>query len=162
MNPLGWALNTVVLLLGAVSTQAVGRVDEVTRLRIQQARGQALYEGRVRQEGQPVGAAVLRGHTQALPQVAARCVNCHEPAREPDTGRWIRFGPPLDRESLALPLRRRGGPPSSYDASTLCLTLRTGVDPAQIVLQQAMPRFGFSDDDCQALWRYLSTRRRKP
>lgn len=58
--------------------------------------------------------------------------------------------------SCAKPGRARGGPPVAYEAATFCRTLRTGVDPAHVVLPRAMPRFEVDDVQCAALWDYLT------
>jgi len=64
----------------------------------------------------------------------------------------------LSRHSLASLQPRRGGPPSRFDDSSLCRLLRTGVDPAHVVIQRSMPRYELSDADCRALWAHLSKR----
>ena len=51
---------------------------------------------------------------------------------------------------------RRNGPPSRFDEASFCRLLRTGVDPADIVVPRAMPRYAIDDTDCRALWAYLS------
>ena len=53
---------------------------------------------------------------------------------------------------------RRGGPPTSFDAASLCTVARTGVDPAAIMVDPIMPRFTLSDDDCRDLWAFLGRR----
>ena len=34
--------------------------------------------------------------------------------------------------------------------------LRTGVDPAYVLITRQMPRYTLSDDQCLGLWRYLT------
>lgn len=97
--------------------------------------------------GERALAARLGGDVTPLPPAATRCANCHRDAR---------FGPVLDAASLAESRARRGGPPSRYDAASLCRLLRTGVDPADVVITRAMPRYAISDADCAALWHYLA------
>jgi hypothetical protein len=50
---------------------------------------------------------------------------------------------------------RRGGPPSAFDRDTFCRLLRTGVDPAWVVVDVSMPRYALSDEQCHALWTHL-------
>jgi hypothetical protein len=87
-----------------------------------------------------------------LPDVAWKCSNCHE------VNAGNRYARPLDRSSLTTPQLRRGGPPSRYDAQSLCALLRTGIDPAQIMIDTTMPRYALSDAQCMQLWQYLQTR----
>jgi hypothetical protein len=139
----------------------------------------ALWRGQALFQGDAALPASLAGHVQALPTAATRCVNCHGAS---DTGAAARaannaFGagagaeagagagagggalprtpPALGRAGLAVPRVRRGGPPSAYDAAALCTLLRSGVDPAQVVIPGAMPRYGASDAQCADLWAYL-------
>ena len=53
-------------------------------------------------------------------------------------------------------MRRRGGPPSRYDAAGLCTLLRSGVDPAHVIILRTMPRYDINDADCQSLWLHLT------
>ncbi len=52
-------------------------------------------------------------------------------------------------------LGRRGGPPSLFSQASFCRMLRTGVDPAYIVITRRMPRYTLSDEQCLGLWHYL-------
>ena len=100
----------------------------------------------------PLHATIL-GHSSPLPPEMARCVNCHPAvSRPPSVGS---FAPPLDRSALIEPRRRRGGPPSQFSPATFCRLLRTGVDPAYILVSRQMPRYQLDDDQCLDLWRYL-------
>lgn len=105
--------------------------------------GAALYEGR-----KPL-AARIAGHEEQLPSVATRCSNCHEGPQTVAT---------LNASTLAVKLPRRGGPPSRYDAATLCRVLREGIDPAYVMLPRAMPRYDIDDAGCAAMWAHLSRR----
>lgn len=105
--------------------------------------GAAVADGRV-----PL-AARIAGHAQVLPPAAARCGNCHAGTQA--------IGGPLDAAHLARPVARRGGPPSRYDADALCRLLRTGIDPAWVMVDRAMPRFEISDVQCRALWDHLAS-----
>jgi hypothetical protein len=115
------------------------------------ARGEQMYDGRL-----PL-AGTVRGHAQAMPAQASRCTNCHEPSRQPNQNDAA-FAPRLDRTSLATAIARRGGPASSYDEASFCRLLREGVDPAQILVNRTMPQYALSNEDCAALWQYLSSR----
>jgi hypothetical protein len=109
------------------------------------ALGRALFHG-----ARPL-TAHLAGQSWALPPTAVACRNCHQPAP-------ASLGPPLTRASLTGALARRGGPPSSYDRARLCRAMREGVDPALVIIPQAMPRYVLTEDECAALWAYLLTR----
>lgn len=103
--------------------------------------GAALFEG-----ARPLQARVA-GHDERLPPEAARCINCHGASG---------FAPRLSAQALQQPQARRGGPPSRYDAASLCRLLRTGVDPAWVMVPRAMPRYDIANSDCEALWRHLT------
>lgn len=117
------------------------------------AHGSKLFEGDLALPARIVG------QDFALPATASRCINCHGPARSdaassPATAQ--RIGPALTRSTLTDAVRRRGGPPSRYDAGSLCTMLRTGVDPAHVIILRTMPRYDITDADCRALWLYLT------
>jgi hypothetical protein len=114
-------------------------------------RGDALFHGR-----EPL-AGKIRGHDDALPPEAIRCANCHEaaPATNPGTQRLSRLAPPhLDAALLLEYRQRRGGPPSRYDQPAFCALLRTGVDPAHILVAREMPAYEIDDAQCASLWAY--------
>ena len=129
---------------------AAGPVDDAAL-----ERGRQLFAGEVPLEGR------VSGHADPLPVQASRCINCHADsaatqaagARDSTTQS---FGPRLDGVLLTQMHARRGGPPSRYDATALCRALRSGVDPAYVVIPRAMPRYTPSDADCEALWSYLT------
>jgi mono/diheme cytochrome c family protein len=116
------------------------------------ARGRQVFEGAA------AVSARIAGQDFALPTEASRCVNCHGAARvgaASSPADAQRIGPPLTRSALTQPAGRRGGPPSRYDAASLCRLLRTGVDPAHVMILRAMPRYEIGDTDCQSLWLHL-------
>lgn len=134
------------------------------------AAGRALFEGQTALQGQ------LTGHTKPLPAAAVRCSNCHRRESAPPPGAAASsnaaaaaasnaaaddaarsFGSWLGAEALQAALPRRGGPPSRYDAASLCKLLREGIDPAWVVIDRAMPRYEIADAQCQALWAFLSS-----
>lgn len=111
-------------------------------------RGYALYRGFGTLDAEISGTGV------ALPAKASACVNCHDAT---PSGAPRRIGP-LDRAALTTATPRRGGPPSAYSGETFCAVLRDGVDPAFVMVDRTMPRFRLSDEDCRALWTYVSVR----
>ncbi len=74
-----------------------------------------------------------------------------QPAQTTET-----LGPQLDRERLTASISRRGGPPSRFDRATFCRMLRTGEDPASVLLPKVMPRYELTDEQCAALWHHLT------
>ena len=111
-------------------------------------RGSALYHGRHALKGK------IRGHDEFLPADAVRCANCHEAARGGQLGRLT--APRLDRSLLVDSRQRRGGPPSQYNRQSFCKLLRTGVDPASILIARQMPIYEMDEDQCTSLWIFLT------
>ena len=111
--------------------------------------GHALFVGKVPLSGR------ISSHPTALPPEVARCSNCHAVGE----GREVpgSQAPPLTRAGLTELRPRRGGPPSNYSIQTFCTLLRTGKDPAYILISEQMPRYTITDDQCAALWRYVTT-----
>ena len=152
------SLKTGVLLLTIVL--AGGWAFRQAQQRVTVAQGERLFHGEALLAGRIVG------HTMVLPVTVSRCMNCHEArstavsaaASAVAGGQAGRYGPTLDHETLGQLRTRRGGPPSRYDAAALCTLLRTGVDPAQVMIPQTMPHYDIADADCAALWAYLLSR----
>lgn len=94
------------------------------------------------------------GHPEPLPSQMVACTNCH--LADTGTGSGASFAPQLNRSMLTELRRRRGGPPSVFSPANFCRMLRTGVDPAYIVITRQMPRYTLRDDQCLGLWRYLT------
>lgn len=118
-------------------------------------RGGALWRGEL-----PLTAHIV-GHARALPAAASRCVNCHAVAPVAPAGSAVlaardSAAPVLSAAQLRATVPRRGGPPSRYDAQAFCTLLRTGVDPAGVLLSRDMPRYTLDPRDCQALWTHLT------
>ena len=113
-------------------------------------RGRRLFAGELPAAGH------IKGHTETLPSDASRCANCHTARGAAASAPTSAFGPALSRATLLASLSRRGGPPSRFDEAKLCRLLRTGIDPVSIVVAQSMPLYDLSDDDCHALWTYLT------
>lgn len=111
-------------------------------------RGYALYHGYAELQASVAATEV------PLPTSASRCVNCHDAQLSGAPRRVVR----LDRASLVQPAPRRGGPASAYDVVSFCTAAREGLDPSLVILDRTMPRFVLTDDDCRALWRYVSAR----
>jgi hypothetical protein len=130
---LGW------LLIGS-ATFAADAADAV--------RGRLLFEGQAELP------ARIAGQDFALPAQASRCINCHGAS----AAGTQRIGPILSAVTLAEPLARRGGPPSRYDAASLCKLLRSGIDPAHVLIPRTMPRYEINDVDCRSLWLHLMAR----
>jgi len=124
-------------------------------------RGQAYFLG------EAVLAGRLSGHAMDLPSVASRCVNCHRDSADARAASARAAGntgldpsadagaPPLGRAWLTQWRSRRFAPASRYDAASLCTLLRSGVDPAMVVIPATMPRYQASDAQCADLWNFL-------
>jgi hypothetical protein len=114
-------------------------------------RGRRLFTGDA-----PMVARVA-GHDSTLPPEATRCSNCHATGAggAPATAS-AGFGGLLTPQRLTGLHARRGGPPSRFDEAGLCRLLRTGVDPAHVVIPGTMPRYDVGEADCRALWAHLS------
>ncbi len=137
----------------------------------------AVRAGRAMFLGETALLARLATQQQALAATASRCINCHSaPGLRPATGTApvpsastsnstrngagaspASYGPALNSAALLQPQARRGGPPSRYDAASLCRVLRDGVDPAGVMLNPAMPRYGVDDVQCRQLWTLLTS-----
>lgn len=128
----------------------------------------SLERGRELFAGELSLTARMVGHADQLPQDAVRCRNCHSKLEARGSARGQNqlelgvdaaaqdFAPLLNARTLLTSLPRRGGPPSRYDLKALCRVLREGIDPAHVMIQQAMPRYSMSDGECEALWTYLT------
>lgn len=112
-------------------------------------------------EGQTALIARISGHDNPLPVHASRCVNCHEiqasAAPQPPASAALAgsLKVALSATSLSVKRPRRGGPPSRFDEISLCRLLRTGLDPASVLIPQTMPRYDVDAVQCKALWAYL-------
>lgn len=133
-----WSISVVALWLTVVSA-AQSPTDSSAR------RGAQLFDGQ-----EPLKGAIV-GHDDALPAFASKCVNCHDPAASEKAN----YGSKLTRAALLEAVARRGGPPSRYEIGSFCRLLRTGIDPAHIIILRAMPRYEIDDAQCLALWNYL-------
>jgi hypothetical protein len=112
------------------------------------ARGQALFRGDIELSGR------IRFHLEDLPSAVIRCSNCHAAGTEPDVPRSL--APRLTHDLLLAPRARRGGPASRYDRAAFCTLLQQGIDPAHVVVSVEMPLYMLSEQDCHALWRYIT------
>lgn len=117
----------------------------------------ALELGRRLYHGESTLQARMVSHAEALPQEAVRCTNCHQREAEPALPNTENFGPRLGPLGLTKPVVRRGGPASRYDAKALCRLLRDGIDPAHVMIPQTMPRYTMTDQECEALWTFLTS-----
>jgi hypothetical protein len=147
--PLAWLTVWTGLLLGLGAVPAVPFAQPA-----EQALGARLYVG------QQMLAGYIVGHETPLPTTASRCINCHElaaaPAPSAGAQKTAAFGPRLSPEGLKELAARRGGPPTRYDLDAFCELLRTGVDPAKVIIQRAMPRYRIDRPQCEALWIYVT------
>jgi hypothetical protein len=114
-------------------------------------RGEAMFLG-----NEPLVGAI-RGHRTNLPPEVVRCRNCHNRGEQKAPGQDS--APPIGRSLLLKLQRRRGGPPSSYDPASFCKLLRTGVDPAYILISRVMPAYVVDDAQCESLWEFLVDRK---
>jgi hypothetical protein len=114
-------------------------------------RGEAMFLGK-----EPLVGAI-RGHRSNLPPEVVRCRNCHNRGEQKASPQAS--APPIGRSLLLNLQRRRGGPPSSYDAASFCKLLRTGVDPAYILISRVMPVYVVDDAQCESLWEFLVERK---
>lgn len=125
--------------------------------------GARLFDGRA-----PLRARI-DGHVETMAASAVVCTNCHltgaaaaaaATAAAPPAGTvpvsQTAIGPILDNGDLTRLLARRGGPPSRFDETAFCRLLRTGEDPAGVLLPKAMPRYALDDAQCGQLWRFLA------
>ena len=122
-------------------------------------RGAQLFQGRAPLIGR------LVGHDDPLPAEVVQCKNCHgleanPPPNPPKAGGEPALtetvGPKLGPSLLTRPVKRRGGPASRYTEDAFCRLLREGIDPAQIMIPQLMPRYTLTDAECNSLWSYLT------
>ncbi len=95
----------------------------------------------------------IAGHPEALPPRLVACANCHGAAAGLEAAS---FGPRLEGPRLTELHGRRGGPPSAFSPASFCRMLRTGVDPASILITRQMPRYTLDDNQCLGLWHYLT------
>jgi hypothetical protein len=116
--------------------------------------GHALFVGKVPLAGR------ISSHPRALPPEVVRCSNCHAVGDGPEVP--ATQAPRLTRAWLTAPRPRRGGPPSKYSLPAFCTLLRTGTDPAYVLISEQMPRYTISDDQCKALWGYVTTAQASP
>lgn len=144
-RPLAWAaLGIAVLAIAGLQARALHEADL----------GERAFDGR------EALVARIVGHEATLPPLTAACTNCHLPNRVPAgldgvAAADASLGPRLTRAGLTASAPRRGGPPSRYDEAAFCRLLRTGEDPAGVLLPRAMPRYEIDDAGCSRLWRHL-------
>ncbi len=135
-------LSALASLLAGVAVAAMTSAQEEYRL------GQELFMGDTDLQGR------IRTHLADLRPDVVRCGNCHAAAAGPGIARSL--APRLTRDLLLQPQPRRGGPASAYSVASFCRLLRTGVDPAYVLLSLEMPQYALDDAHCQALWRFLT------
>src|ERR1700745_1121071 len=89
--------------------------------------GRALFFGETPLRG------IIQGHDRPLPAELVRCANCHLPDSRSTLG-VATARPCLNPSPLTEFRRRRGGPPSQFSPASFCRLLRTGIDPAYILI----------------------------
>jgi hypothetical protein len=133
-----WSIGLAALWLSVVATAQTPAESSARR-------GERLFIGEEALKG------TIVGHDAALPAFASKCVNCHDLAASEKAN----LGSKLTRAALLEAAARRGGPPSRYEPASFCRLLRTGIDPAHILILRAMPRYEIDDAQCLAIWNYL-------
>lgn len=144
---------TLGIVFGTIGLAAcVALLAQRGMTQLSMSRGESMYRGALPLSGR------LVGHDMALPTLATRCINCHAAGTSETRGRdaLARFGARLDGASLTGLQSRRGGPATRFDPASLCEVLRTGRDPAQILISSTMPRYDVSETQCRDLWTYLT------
>lgn len=134
----------------------------LTLARANGAAQQSMMAGERMYKGEEPLQAHISGYSQALSSEASRCSNCHSnsdsssmsEAQTPQLATAV--APALTAESLTREAARRGGPASRFDEDSFCRLLRSGVDPAYVVVPRTMPRYDMSEAQCRDLWRYIT------
>ena len=112
--------------------------------------GESIYRGSKSIKGR------MAGSEDYLAPAATRCANCHGA-----NGRGVAeagvSGADIRGATLRNSTPRRGGPPAAYTLESFRTALRSGHDPAGVVLARAMPRYEISASDSAALWGFLLT-----
>jgi mono/diheme cytochrome c family protein len=137
--------SVILALAAALSASAAAAATKAT------ARGERIFTGR------EAVAARLDGHDGPLSPALGKCASCHQAS--PRNRLETNLAPPLDRGALLEARARRGGPPYAYSETSFCTTVRSGVDPQYVTMLRAMPRFDMTDEQCAALWSYLTEKR---
>lgn len=102
--------------------------------------------------------ARIAGNDLPLPADGSRCTNCHDGNNAAAGSGTPAFAPPLAASTLLTERKRRGGPPTRYSLESFCSLLRTGIDPASVLVARAMPRYDLDTEKCRALWNYIKAR----
>ena len=137
--------------LGVLALSGLVQVEAVRAAALAEASaatGRRMFYGDASLQG-----AIL-GHPEALPPRLIACANCHGGGAAGLAA--ASFGPRLDGTRLTEMRGRRGGPPSAFSPVSFCRMLRTGVDPASILITRQMPRYTLDDNQCLGLWHYLT------
>ena len=142
-----WARSFLLAIASLLAGVGAASVPGPATVSVQ--RGSALFNGREALSGR------IRGHDEPLPPEAVRCVNCHGAAARGSTRISRAVAPHLDRAFLLEFQQRRGGPPSRYDQAAFCTLLRSGVDPAQVLIAREMPTYDMDEAQCSSLWSFL-------
>lgn len=134
-----------VLIMGGLLQAAAASVP--TNAESSASAGGHMFLGEMALQG------TIAGHAEPLPPRMVACANCHQ--RDPGFGSGKAFAPALTKPGMTELISRRGGPPSMFSPASFCQMLRTGVDPAYVLVTRQMPRYAVSDDQCLGLWRHI-------
>ncbi len=138
-------------MLGVLALSGFVRAEAVRASALADASavtGRRMYFGDASLQG------AIVGHPEALSPRLVACANCHQGGAAGLAA--ASFGPRLDGTRLTEMRGRRGGPPSAFSPASFCRMLRTGVDPASILITRQMPRYTLNDNQCLGLWHYLT------
>ncbi len=141
-----WKVPMISICLAGAAVLGIGAFLKHSAVRSRLELGRKLFLGVEPLKGRMVG------HDLDLPTATVRCQNCHKIGQEPGNS----FAPRLSQASLTGLVRRRGGPPSRYDVAKFCSVLAGGVDPAHVMIPQTMPRYDLTEQECAALWTYVT------
>ena len=139
-------LTLVVMVLSGLVQAEAARASALANASA--AAGRRMFSGGASLQG------AIVGHPEALPPRLVACANCHQGGAAGLAA--ASFGPRLDGTRLTEMRGRRGGPPSAFSPASFCRMLRTGVDPAFILITRQMPRYTLDDNQCLGLWHYLT------
>jgi hypothetical protein len=112
------------------------------------SRGLSLFRGELPLAGR------LYTQSEDMPDAVTRCANCHALGTAQPVANST--APRLDATYLVVARTRRGVPRIAYDAAAFCALLRTGIDPAHVLISVEMPRYALGDTDCKALWQAIT------
>ena len=147
---LAMCAGVLVVLLGVTAGPVSTEGQQKSPSRPSRKRGEALFLGKEALLGR------LAGDIAVIPPELGRCANCHAPSATGQSGSPADLR--LDRSTLLALKKRRGALPSAYTRDAFCRVVRSGVDPAFVVVAREMPRYALDEAQCSSLWSYLTDR----